>query len=145
MELPNEPKIYTVEEANQLLPWLTTMLKELMVKKKQIEDKQAEIDALELISDENTPKVRTELLAQSAKFNEWVNQFNEKVKKLDDKGCQLKDMDMGLVDFYGIIDGKMVFLCWKLGEPQVSYWHDIGSGYIHRKPIGTLKERDRNG
>jgi len=132
----NEPKLFTVEEANQLLPLLTNLLRELSQSKRLIEDKQVEIDSLELITDENTPKVRSELLLRSAEFNELVNQFNEEIKKIEDVGCLVKDIDSGLVDFYGMQEGKIVFLCWKLGEPAVTHWHEVDSGFANRKLIG---------
>ena len=131
----NEPKLFTVEEANQLLPMLTSLLQELSVRKRQIEDKQVEIDALELIADENTPKVRSELLTRSGEFNEMVNQFNERIKKVEDTGAVLKDIDSGLVDFFAAQDGRVVFLCWKLGEPGIENWHEVDSGFANRKPI----------
>lgn len=133
----NEPKLFTVEEANQLLPALTILLQELAQKKRMIEDKQVEIDALELIADENTPKVRAELLLRSGEFNELVNRFNSEFKKIEDMGCLVKDIDAGLVDFYGMQDGRVVFLCWRFGEPAVTHWHEVGSGFANRKPIGN--------
>lgn len=131
----NEPKLFTAEEANLLLPELTILLQDLMLRKRQIEDKQVEIDSLEIIADENTPKVRSELLLRSSEFNEMVNEFNQHIKKVDDTGAVLKDLEAGLIDFFGTQDGRVVFLCWKLGEPKVEHWHEVEGGFANRKPI----------
>ena len=131
----NEPKLFTAEEANQLLPTLRGLLQDLMLRKRQIEDKQVEIDSLELIADENTPKVRSELLLRSSEFNEMVNEFNAQIKKVDDTGAVLKDLNAGLVDFYGTQEGRVVFLCWNLGESKVKYWHEVEGGFANRKLI----------
>jgi hypothetical protein len=131
----NEPKLFTVEEANKVLPVLEGILKEIVSLKRKIENKQAEIDALEIITDENTPKVRAELIDRSREFNEMVDEFNRLIKQIENTGAVLKDVDQGLVDFYGTVQGNMVFLCWKTGEASVSHWHDIGSGFANRKAI----------
>lgn len=118
-----------------MIPVLEGIFKELIPLKRTIENQQAEIDALEIILDENTPKVRAELFEKSREFNELVDEFNDWIKQVEHTGAILKDVDQGLVDFYGLVEGKMVFLCWKLGEPIVAHWHEIGSGFAQRKEI----------
>ena len=70
-----------------------------------------------------------------------MNRFYGIVDEIHETGCVLKDVDLGLVDFYGYHKGRMVYLCWKLGESEVSYWHEIGHGYIHRQPISEKPAR----
>ena len=129
------PKLFTVDEANQLLPLLELLIKELSLKKREIEDKQVEVDAVEIIMDEETPKLHAELEARALELNELVNQFNEIGKKIEDQGCLVKDIDQGLVDFFGRYEGEVVFFCWRLGEPRVAHWHEVGSGFANRKPL----------
>jgi hypothetical protein len=50
-------------------------------------------------------------------------------------GCLLRDIDLGIVDFPSIHDGKEVYLCWKLGEESVGFWHEVDAGFAARKPI----------
>jgi hypothetical protein len=52
-------------------------------------------------------------------------------------GVELKGAD-GLCDFYSIMDGREVFLCWRLGEPDVRFWHDLDAGFAGRRPLPTL-------
>jgi hypothetical protein len=57
------------------------------------------------------------------------------VERLDDLGVQVKDLDLGLLDFPSSREGDDVLLCWHVGEEQVSYWHGLDEGYAGRKPI----------
>ena len=57
--------------------------------------------------------------------------YIEELKRL---GVEFKGPD-GLCDFYSIMDGREVFLCWRLGEPEVSYWHDLDAGFAGRQPL----------
>jgi hypothetical protein len=57
------------------------------------------------------------------------------LEALSESGIVLRDIDRGLVDFPAIQDGREVYLCWELGEDEVSFWHDISSGYRGREPL----------
>jgi len=61
--------------------------------------------------------------------------FQSALQQLEALGCLLKDLSKGLVDFYTLRDGQLAFLCWKLGEERINYWHDIDSGYAGRQPL----------
>jgi hypothetical protein len=65
-----------------------------------------------------------------------AKQINSLVDKVQGMGVELKDMEIGLVDFRTIREGREVYLCWKLGEESVSYWHELDTGYAGRKPLG---------
>jgi len=59
--------------------------------------------------------------------------FQQIIREIGDRGIQLKDINSGLVDFPHLRDGKEVFLCWKIGEDTISFWHEIETGYSGRK------------
>lgn len=67
--------------------------------------------------------------------SEHINALGIQITKLETLGVELKDMDSGLVDFPAIRFGEEVSLCWKLGEPQVLYWHRASEGFRGRKPL----------
>ncbi|MEE8369781.1 MAG: DUF2203 domain-containing protein, partial [Dehalococcoidia bacterium] len=50
-------------------------------------------------------------------------------------GCELKDIDQGLIDFRAALDGEEVYLCWKLGEPKIGWWHSLQAGFSGRQPL----------
>jgi hypothetical protein len=119
-------RIYSVEEANALLPHLAPALVELRAKFERAEE------------------VR-QLIARAAAGNGWsrdkerwsrtLERVVELVERLQDWGIELKDVAMGLVDFPTIIQGREAYLCWRLGEPEVAYWHFPEDGFAGRQPL----------
>ena len=77
--------------------------------------------------------------AQLADLRDRIAQKLERVKSLHqdlvDVGCEPKDLVAGLVDFPALLEGRKVWLCWKLGEPEVAWWHECRDGFAGRRPI----------
>ena len=61
--------------------------------------------------------------------------LNEVVEEIQELGCLVKDIDLGLVDFYALVDGQDIFYCWQLGEQEVRYWHSVNEGFANRRPL----------
>lgn len=143
----NQLKVFTVEEANQLLPKLTELITELQVKQREILAKEVEIDSLELLyppateGEKPSPEVDREIEV----YNERVNRFYSLMDEIHERGCFLKDVETGLLDFYTLYQGRVVYLCWKLGEPEVGFWHEVGRGYAYRQPIIREDEKESSG
>lgn len=135
MEDLNQLKVYTVEEANRLLGSLAPLLKELQTKRDLIVAKEVEIDALELVSGREGHGTPPAVDRKVEEYRQLVDRFYKVVDEIHAMGCLLKDIDIGLVDFYSMQQGKLVYLCWKLGEPEIRYWHEIGRGYAQRAPL----------
>ncbi len=75
-------------------------------------------------------------LAKKKKEREQLTaKLLEAVNKIQETGCVVKDLDEGLVDFPSLLDGREVYLCWKLGEQRIGYWHGIDEGFAGRKPL----------
>lgn len=62
-------------------------------------------------------------------------EITDAVERVNDLGCLVKDIELGLVDFYAMQDDEPVFLCWQFGEPAVTHWHAVDEGYAARKPL----------
>ena len=142
----NELKVFTAEEANQLLPRLIERVTELQARQRDILAKEVEIDTLELLYpgvEEGKPSA--EVARETEVYNEWVNRFYSLIDEVHEMGCFLKDIAMGLVDFYSIYQGRVVYFCWKLGEEEVGFWHEVGSGYTYRQPILREDEKESSG
>ena len=101
---------YTPEEANRLLPEIRKIVSEIVEAKKELG-----------------------WLQSGFKRNECMDELASLISKLEEKGIELKDMDAGLVDFPAKRFDQEVYLCWKLGEQQILYWHEIQTGYAGRK------------
>jgi hypothetical protein len=81
-----------------------------------------------------------EQAAAQSRLDESVGKLEDYVEELTEVGCELKDYQVGLIDFVGRHDSRDVYLCWKLGEEQIGYWHEINAGYAGRQPVSSLKE-----
>ncbi|MBI3317397.1 MAG: DUF2203 domain-containing protein [Candidatus Omnitrophica bacterium] len=128
-------KLFTVEEANRLIPKLTEWLHDLHARQKQLAAFEVEIDALELVTKKPEEGLSPEIAKKVEEYNQRVTAFYEILDKIHDLGCYLKDVEIGLIDFCMIYQERMVYLCWKLGEAEITHWHDIGRGYSQRQPL----------
>lgn len=129
-------KMFTMEEAIRLLPQLTEWLTELHKKRDLILAAEVEIDALELVTEKKNDSAASPALDRKVEeYTRRVEQFYSLLEKIQGTGCLLKDLDIGLVDFYSLQNNRVVFLCWKLGEPAISFWHEIGGGYASRRRL----------
>ena len=62
-------------------------------------------------------------------------QLSTIIEELEDLGCYIKDLDIGLVDFLSAFEGRDIFLCWKLGEQRITHWHELHEGFSQRQEI----------
>ena len=70
-----------------------------------------------------------------ASIDEVAGRINDYLGELEQIGCVFKGFEQGLVDFYGKLDGKEIFWCWKQGEEKIEHWHDVKTGYAGRQPV----------
>ena len=140
MEEMNQLKVYTLEEANRLLPKLDRMIQELQEKRELILKQEVEIDALELVTGHDKDRESPVVCRKMEEYNRTVTGFYSLIDEIHEMGCLLKDIPMGLVDFYSLHNGHVVYLCWKLGEKEIGYWHEVGRGFAYRQPLTVEKE-----
>jgi len=80
-------------------------------------------------------KKSSEALSDEAEMADAIGRLQQEIQKLEDLGCVLKDLSIGLVDFPAVRLGVRVWLCWKLGERKVRFWHGLHEGFANRKPV----------
>ena len=80
-------------------------------------------------------KKSSEVLSDEAEMADAMERLQHEMQKLEDLGCVLKDMNVGLVDFPAVRLGTRVWLCWKSGEKKVGFWHGLHEGFTGRKPV----------
>ena len=85
---------------------------------------------------EPPPDVQRDL----ARFRGLVETLREQIEAIQDTGCVIKDIEVGLVDWPALHQGREVLLCWKYGEPEVGFWHELNTGFAGRRPISELEE-----
>jgi len=127
-------KYFTLAEANRTLPLVKRIVADLITLHPQWRDLVAQY---ELVSAQARPEwgESTDQLALRGRIEDIARQINDFLLELDQIGCVFKGFDPGLVDFYGKLDGKEMFWCWKLGEERIEHWHELESGYGGRQPI----------
>lgn len=128
-------KVFTPKEANALIPELSRLIVTLRDQRALIEKKEAEIDALELVTDEISKAAYSGINREVEHLNRLIADFNAQVDTIHSLGCFLKDVEMGLVDFYSVMEGKVVYLCWMFGEESVTHWHEVGEGFASRESL----------
>jgi hypothetical protein len=78
---------------------------------------------------------RHKLRAQKAQRDALASRLREAIEAIQRHGCVVKDLDIGLIDFPTYFRGAEVYLCWKLGEPGIAFWHGVDEGFRGRKPV----------
>jgi len=124
-------KIFTIEEANALLPTVRGVLLKIQKAKKRVSlfSEKAK-EAAESAERGGGGLIEGPLYAQ------LLLKLTELMNGLDSLGVQLKDLDRGLVDFPYLRDGRVVLLCWQMGEgEELEWWHDVDAGFAGRTPL----------
>ncbi len=119
---------FTREEANGLLPQLTTMLSQLQDSRDELTDAEAH----EALSEAAPANGGGE---EGKQVGVAFLEVRRLLETIEQSGIVLRDIDRGLVDFPAVRDGREVYLCWELGEDDVGYWHDMDAGYGGREPL----------
>ena len=140
--VPTERRFFTWDEANALLPRLCDILQAAAQIRAQLRQAHEKLDEL------GSPPTRETLDAPGPDdvvrlrklFKGLYEALVEQLRPIEDMGAELKDIETGLIDFPYRRDGKEVLLCWRYGEPEVGYWHDLQTGVRGRKP---LEDSDR--
>lgn len=138
---PTQPQVLSLEAVNALIPRLNAICAEQLLRRSEIETRLKDLteqlggetpDAL-AVDPADPPAMRV----LKRELIERIEQYQHGWGALEDIGAVLKDPRIGLVDFYGRVDGKLVWLCWKYGENEVLHYHALDEGFASRKEIET--------
>ncbi len=132
-------RIFTVDEANRLLPAIEDLFRgmdAMSARARELSDLVSDMESywaksIEDLGNEDHPRyvaLREELAATLQSMNEAAIQLNA-------LGCELKDPNRGLIDFYAYVNGELVYLCWQRGEKDVGFWHTLEAGFPGRRPL----------
>jgi len=129
-------KTFTLEEAHELLPILESLLRRAIDGKEKLEAFESEFEAIKsniMLRGGMLIDVQTVAVAKAEKERVLQN-VKDAIAEIDATGVQVKDLDIGLLDFPWVNDPE-VLLCWKLGEEKITHWHNTTEGFRGRKPI----------
>ena len=130
-------RIFTLDEANELVPTLelefgrvARLRDELRSLVESLGGADASVDILQ-----NGAVPPEGLEVEARRLKQVADEIAAAVERVTELGCLVKDLDLGLVDFYAMEGGQPILLCWQFGEPQVSHWHGVEEGFSGRRPI----------
>jgi len=125
------PKFFTVDEANQTLPLVRRIVADIVSAHQQLLEGIDEYRAADPNVEASSAR-RRELEKEMQELTDRVNGF---VAELEEIGAEFKGFEEGLVDFHGMLDGRAVLLCWKMGEESIEWWHELDAGYRGRQRL----------
>ncbi len=129
------PKYYTLEEANMMLPQLSELLTQLQALGRQKGMVDGRIDEVltKVKSNGHHNPIEDPTVVQASQA--LTDALRAGLRQLDEWDIELKDLSIGLIDFRAMREGREVYLCWQLGEPEVGYWHELSTGFAGRLPV----------
>lgn len=123
------PRYFTLSEANEALKTIRPLMEEMQAIRKKILANQPEAwPAIEKSAGNGGNRALSMLVQDFGRFDALIHQIQE-------TGAQIKDVNIGLLDFPALRDGREVYLCWKHGERDIAFWHEIDAGFAGRQPI----------
>jgi len=137
-------RVFTLEEVNDLVPRLSDMVRRQLARRSEIEGLLMKLgrelgDVPErIVLDPADP---TDVRDLKRDLVRRIEEYRAGWREVEDLGAVLKDARTGLVDFYGTVEGRLVWLCWKYGEDEVNHYHALEEGFSGRKPIAQSMRR----
>lgn len=121
---------FTPERANRALPYVKRIVRDV---------RQAYRHAVAVQHRLERPTAEEDTVELTRQYETLMGQLNEYLDELHLVGVELKDYELGLVDFPAMFEGREISLCWKYGEPQVHAWHELDDGFGGRQSVDRLK------
>jgi hypothetical protein len=122
-------KLFTLDEANEFVPQLLDLV--------------PKIQKLSVSLNNDFPDIKN--ARDKVKWNggsdqgvDYLNavlKYNDLIRKIEEMGCEVKGIREGLIDFPSLREGREVYLCWRMPEKEILFWHDVNAGFSGRKPI----------
>jgi hypothetical protein len=139
-------KTFTLEEAQSLLPVVEALLKRAIEGKQSAEEVDSGLSELaRRIYLSGGMKVDVAGVAkQRAEMESHLQRVRETIAEIDSIGVQVKDLETGLLDFPCTVDGRVVLLCWRIGETAIEHWHTMEEGFKGRQPLDERFRRRTN-
>jgi len=122
-------RFFTVQEARQLLPSLKELVGQVMVISHRLEEHREVVQELADSASSNTGG------PEGTAYMEIVISLQSCLTQLQETGCVLRSLQDGLIDFPHLKEGREIYLCWKFGEEDIHFWHEVDKGFAGRTPL----------
>jgi hypothetical protein len=138
---PSRPKRrFSLEQANSTLPLVKRIVRDIVRTHSEVLKCQQQLErpagGRQQQRQQPTPQ------ETQGQLERHMTRLEDYVEELTEVGAELKDYQMGLIDFTGRHQGRDVCLCWKLGEDRIAYWHELDAGFAGRQPVASLREKE---
>lgn len=127
-------KIFTIDDANRMLPLVSRITDDIVATYREVNLALQGYETQKARAADD-PAQEPELRRADAEVAEVLDRFQGLIQEIEALGGSVKDYEQGFVDFYGEVDGEIVYLCWSRGESTVSHWHRLEEGYGKRREI----------
>ena len=127
-------KYFTIEEASATLPLLRSILRDVTELATELRERHQRLIGLQAggaLDRAHEEEVQT-LLADFERSQDRMREYEDELRKL---GVELKDHMTGLIDFPSWMEGREVYLCWRLGEGEITHWHELDAGFAGRQKL----------
>jgi hypothetical protein len=133
------PRFFTLQQAEKVLPDIASAIREAISLKEQYQRLESEWqDFSQRVAVMGGVRIdRGQFMEQKNDREQAARALKEAIDKVHEYGCLVKDLDIGLIDFPTLFQGEEVYLCWKLGEAGIGFWHGVQEGFRGRKPIDS--------
>jgi hypothetical protein len=131
-------KLFSEEEANELIPRLEILMRQLQM---QASSLRARVEELAVDDPSILHSAMSDIVGRYPELRSFATNMADAAAQIDSLGCILKDIDLGLIDFPYEMGDEIVFLCWQFGEPRVVAWHSVDSGFSERQSLPGAPNR----
>ncbi len=137
-------RYYTVDEVNSILPRIISLWTQIMQVRGQVKTTYQRLESKNAAPksedfDPLVPGLAADVLRDRYTFRGLVEVLRSQIADLNALGCQVKDIDTGLCDWWGRSGARDVLLCWRFGEQQLAFFHDLETGVAGRRPVAELE------
>jgi hypothetical protein len=132
-------RTFTAEEANEALAELRPVAERMVTHRRALSEAQRrQTELVVKIAGNGGDLGPSDLEEAAAAIQREADAIADCIRVLDEAGVQVKSLEEGLLDFPSLRDGKDIFLCWKVGEERVAWWHGVDEGFAGRKPLDDV-------
>ena len=129
------PRLFSLEEATALIPYLEDVMARAMDVGKELDRFGEDVAAVATRSAGNGHADHGEMNAKQKAAQDAQARMEALATEMRDRGCEVKDIRRGLIDFPHEREGQVVYLCWMLGEKSIRFWHEVDAGFAGRQPL----------
>lgn len=130
-------RFFSLAETQELLPIVAPLAERLQALKRELDAEEGESArrTAEKVQGNGHTAGNSATSSSQDRVSELIQGIEDTIVEVHALGCEVKDPELGLIDFPSLRDGREVYLCWRLGEEQIAYWHDLQAGYGGRQPL----------